>query len=64
MTTVRVFLHSGATFDLVADRIDATFKPTGELTKLSWDNLRGSNAPIYLDLGQVAAVVQLRRLTR
>lgn len=59
MTKAKVYLKSGQCFDVVAEEIVCKHSLlTGELTSFSFED--GVEFPIYLDLAQVVAVVQLQ----
>lgn len=59
MTKAKVYLKSGQCFDVVAEKIACKHSLlTGELTSFSFED--GIEYPIYIDLTQVAAVVQLQ----
>lgn len=58
MHTVRVYLKSGRSFDIKADIVSCKRNTiTGELVSLSCERT-AAGLPLYLDLDQVAAVVQ------
>lgn len=59
MTKAKVYLKTGQCFDVVAEEIVCKYSAfTGELTSFKYED--GIEVPIYLDVTQVAAVVQLR----
>ena len=59
MTKAKVYLKTGQCFDVVAEEIVCEYSAlTGELTSFKYED--GIEVPIYLDITQVAAVVQLR----
>lgn len=58
MAKVKVYLKSGQCFDVVAEEIACKYNTiTGELTSFKYEG--ATESPIYLDVNQVAAVVQL-----
>ena len=60
MTVVRVYLKSGQHFDVCAEGVKCKYNcSTGELTSFSYTGAV-SGIPIYLDIGEVEAVVQLK----
>lgn len=59
MTKAKVYLKTGQCFDVVAEEIVCKYSAlTGELTSFKYED--GIEVPIYLDVTQVVAVVQLR----
>ena len=59
MHKTKVYLKSGQCFDVVAEKIVCKYGTiTGELTSFKYEG--ATEFPIYLDLNQVAAVVQLQ----
>lgn len=59
MIKAKVYLKTGQCFDVVAKEIVCRYNTlTGELTSFKYED--GIEVPIYLDVAQVAAVVQLR----
>ena len=59
MTKVKVYLKTGQCFDVVAKKIICKYNTfTGELTSFKCED--GVEAPLYLDISQVIAVVQLQ----
>lgn len=58
MAKVKVYLKSGQCFDVAAEKILCKYNTiTGELTSFKYEG--ATEFPIYLDVNQVAAVVQL-----
>ena len=59
MVKVKVYLKTGQCFDVVAKKIWCKYSTiTGELTSFKYEG--GLKVPIYLDVTQVVAVVQLQ----
>ena len=59
MVKVKVYLKTGQCFDVVAKKIWCNYNTfTGELTSFKYED--GLEVPIYLDVTQVVAVVQLQ----
>ena len=59
MVKVKVYLKTGQCFDVVAKKIWCKYNTiTGELTSFKYED--GLEFPIYLDVTQVVAVVQLQ----
>lgn len=59
MVKVKVYLKTGQCFDVVAEKIWCKYSTlTGELTSFKYED--GLEVPIYLDVTQVVAVVQLQ----
>ena len=59
MIKAKVYLKTGQCFDVTAKNIWCKYNTlTGELTSFKYED--GIEVPIYLDVAQVAAVVQLR----
>lgn len=59
MTKVKIYLKSGQCFDVVAKKVECKYNTfTGELTSFKYED--GLEAPIYLDVTQVVAVVQFQ----
>lgn len=59
MVKAKVYLKTGQSFDVVAKKIWCKYSPiTGELTSFKYED--GLEVPIYLDVTQVVAVVQLQ----
>ena len=59
MTKVKIYLKSGRCFDVVAKKVECKYDTfTGELTSFKYED--GVEVPIYLDVTQVAAVVQFQ----
>lgn len=59
MTKAKVYLKTGQCFDVVAKEIICKYNTlTGELTSFKYED--GVEVPIYLDVTQVIAVVQLQ----
>lgn len=60
MIVVRVYLKSGQHFDVCAENVKCKYNGlTGELTSFNYTGAV-SGIPIYLDIGEVEAVVQLK----
>lgn len=60
MIVVRVYLKSGQHFDVCAEDVECKYNGlTGELTSFSYSGAV-SGIPVYLDVGKVEAVVQLK----
>ena len=60
MIVVRVYLKSGQHFDVCAEDVKCKYNGlTGELTSFNYTGAV-SGIPIYLDIGAVEAVVQLK----
>ncbi len=60
MTVVRVYLASGQHFDTCAENVECGYNGlTGELTSFKYTGAV-SGIPVYLDIGKVEAVVQLK----
>lgn len=60
MIVVRVYLKSGQHFDICAEDVKYRYNGlTGELTSFSYTGAV-SGIPVYLDVGKVEAVVQLK----
>lgn len=58
MAKAKVYLKSGQCFDVAAEKIACKYNTiTGELTSFKYEG--ATEFPIYLDVSQVAAVVQL-----
>lgn len=57
MATVRVYLKTGGYFDVEADIVRCKRNNAGELVHFSCEGT-STGLPLYLDLNQVAAVVQ------
>lgn len=59
MVKAKVYLKTGQSFDVVAKKIWCKYSTiTGELTSFKYEE--GLEVPIYLDVTQVAAVVQFQ----
>lgn len=59
LITLRVFLKSGQSFDVRAEKGVCKYNSvTGELTSFKYENAV-AGIPIYLDIGQVEAIVQV-----
>lgn len=59
MVKAKVYLKSGQCFDTVAEKIVCKYNTlTGELTSFKYEG--AAEFPIYLDVTQVVAVVQLQ----
>lgn len=59
MVKAKVYLKTGQCFDVVAKKIWCKYNTiTGELTSFKYED--GLEVPIYLDVTQVVAVVQLQ----
>ena len=59
MIKAKIYLKTGQCFDVLADRISCKYNNlTGELIAFQYSG--GAQFPIYLDVNQVAAVVQLQ----
>ena len=59
MVKAKVYLKTGQSFDVVAKKIWCKYNTiTGELTSFKYEG--GLEVPIYLDVTQVVAVVQLQ----
>lgn len=59
MVKAKVYLKNGQSFDVVAKKIWCKYNPiSGELTSFKYED--GLEVPIYLDVTQVVAVVQLQ----
>lgn len=59
MTKAKVYLKTGQCFDVVAEKIVCKYNTlTGELTSFKYED--GIEGPLYLDITQVIAVVQLQ----
>ncbi len=59
MVKAKVYLKTGQSFDVVAKKIWCKYNTiTGELTSFKYED--GLEVPIYLDVTQVVAVVQLQ----
>ena len=59
MINAKVYLKTGQSFDVVAKKIWCNYSTfTGELTSFKYEE--GLEVPIYLDVTQVVAVVQLQ----
>lgn len=59
MVKAKVYLKTGQCFDVVAKEIVCKYSAlTGELTSFEYED--GLEVPIYLDVTQVVAVVQLQ----
>lgn len=59
MIKAKVYLKTGQSFDVVAKKIWCEYSSlTGELTSFKYEE--GLEVPIYLDITQVVAVVQLQ----
>lgn len=60
MIVVRVYLKSGQHFDVRAENVKCKYNGlTGELTSFNYTGAV-SGIPVYLDVGKVEAVVQLK----
>ena len=60
MIVVRVYLKSGQHFDVRAENVKCEYNGlTGELTSFKYTGAV-SGIPVYLDVGKVEAVVQLK----
>lgn len=60
MTVVRVYLKSGQHFDVCAEAVKCGYNGlTGELTSFNYTGAV-SGIPVYLNIGEVEAVVQLK----
>ena len=60
MIVVRVYLKSGQHFDVCAENVECGYnRLTGELTSFNYTGAV-SGIPVYLDTGEVEAVVQLK----
>lgn len=60
MIVVRVYLKSGQHFDVCAEGVECKYnRLTGELTSFSYTGAV-SGIPVYLRVGEVEAVVQLK----
>ena len=60
MTIVRVYLKSGQHFDVCAKGVECRYNGlTGELTSFNYSGAV-SGIPVYLNVGEVEAVVQLK----
>lgn len=59
MVKAKVYLKSGQCFDVAAEKIVCKYNTlTGELTSFKYEG--ATEYPIYLDVTQVVAVVQLQ----
>lgn len=59
MTKAKVYLKTGQCFDVVAEKIICKYNTlTGGLTSFKCED--GVEGPLYLDISQVIAVVQLQ----
>ena len=59
MVKAKVYLKTGQSFDVIAKKIWYKYNTiTGELTSFKYED--GLEVPIYLDVTQVVAVVQLQ----
>ena len=59
MITLRVFLKSGQSFDVRAEKGVCKYNSvTGELSSFKYEGAV-AGIPIYLDIGQVEAIVQV-----
>lgn len=59
MIVVRVYLKSGQHFDICAEGVECKYSGlTGQLASLSYAGAV-SGIPVYLDVGEVEAVVRL-----
>ena len=59
MVKAKVYLKTGQSFDVVAEKIWCKYNTiTGELTSFKYE--KGLEVPIYLDVTQVIAVVQVQ----
>ena len=59
MVKAKVYLKTGQSFDVVAKKIWCKYSTiTGELTSFKYED--GLEVPIYLDVTQVVAVVQVQ----
>ena len=59
MVKAKVYLKNGQSFDVVAKKIWCKYNPiTSELTSFKYEG--GLEVPIYLNVTQVVAVVQLQ----
>lgn len=60
MTVVRIYLKSGQHFDVCAENVKCEYNGlTGELTSFNYTGAV-SGIPVYLNIGEVEAVVQLK----
>lgn len=60
MIVVRVYLKSGQHFDVCAKGVECKYNGlTGELTSFNYSGAV-SGIPVYLNVGEVEAVVQLK----
>lgn len=60
MIVVRVYLKSGQRFDVCAEGVKCKYSGlTGELTSFNYTGAV-SGIPVYLNIGEVEAVVQLK----
>lgn len=60
MIVVRVYLKSGKHFDTCAENVKCKYNGlTGELTSFNYSGAV-SGIPVYLNVGEVEAVVQLK----
>nr|DAH97645.1 MAG TPA: hypothetical protein [Caudoviricetes sp.] len=60
MIVVRVYLKSGQHFDVCAEAVNCEYSGlTGELISFNYTGAV-SGIPVYLDVGKVEAVVQLK----
>lgn len=61
MITLRVFLKSGQSFDIRAEKGACKYNSiTGELSSFKYEGAV-AGIPIYLDIGQVEAIVQVHK---
>ena len=61
MITLRVFLKSGQSFDVRAEKGVCKYNSiTGELNSFKYEGAV-AGIPIYLDIGQVEAIVQVHK---
>lgn len=61
MITLRVFLKSGQSFDIRVEKGVCKYnRITGELSSFEYENAV-AGIPIYLDIGQVEAIVQVHK---
>lgn len=60
MIVVRVYLKSGQHFDVCAENVECKYnRLTGEFTSFGYTGAV-SGIPVYLNIGEVEAVVQLK----
>lgn len=59
MSKFVIYLKSGQCFDVVADNISCKYSQiSGDLLSIKWSGAT-QNAPLFINVAQVAAVVQL-----